>query len=761
MLVLGAGCTSAASQTPDPTLTAQHSASAPAQLQLELDQAESLLCEVLESYDRDCDTRITREDWAACADGCDTSSHPVTLPNGETLILEHRYQVSQLAQELALQLHSAEQDSTQQDSGPEGTADIITVDMSRVRASPAQTLAWRIENVYWDSLTRRIDREPAALVSAATDGKLNPAASVARELCSRSCGARPPEPTSEQPEAPLHVYVPASDPVSLAGFADLDLSGQVMVHALPPKPGPAFVHELTRRGAHGLLTLGLDEAGRGRPFVVPGGRFNEMYGWDSYFIALGLLESPDYLELARAMVDNLVYEIEHYGKILNANRTYYLTRSQPPLLTSMILEVDRRSTPGARTAQWTSHAMMAAMIEYETVWAAPPRRSEVCQREVCLARYFGQGAGEPPEVEAGHFDWFYQHYASSSGRCHGRDGSPEQQRQFAECARRLAEDYRTGDLTDERIDTFFTHDRCMRESGHDTTYRWFGEGPIPERCADFVTVDLNALLLKYELDFAAWHRSGVALDTAGRGTQYWCQRARARAELMRRHLYDPATGLFFDYDTTRGRRSSYVSATTLYPLWAAGPNVCGLTLLERSEQERLVAEALRQLEQPGGLSATSAESLRRVEVPQVIKLEGAGVQKLPLSRQWEYPNGWAPHQMIAWQALLQSGFGEEAQRLIYKWLYTIVHNAAGYHGTVPEKFDVVRRTHQVFEEYGNVNTDFRYIATEGFGWMNASYVVGWRQLDPALRGRLAARGGPEDLYGGNAPEAGRQPAGSP
>ena len=82
---------------------------------------------------------------------------------------------------------------------------------------------------------------------------------------------------------------------------------------------------------HGLLYLP-------RPYVVPGGRFNEMYGWDSYFIQVGLLRDGE-LELARDMVDNFVYEILHYGTILNANRTYFLSRSQPPFLTRMILGV--------------------------------------------------------------------------------------------------------------------------------------------------------------------------------------------------------------------------------------------------------------------------------------------------------------------------------------------------------------------------------------------------------------------------------------
>ncbi len=100
---------------------------------------------------------------------------------------------------------------------------------------------------------------------------------------------------------------------------------------------------------------------RGVPFVVPGGRFNELYGRDSYFHVLGTL-TDGRGDLARGTVDNLVYEITHYGKILNANRTCYLTRLQPPFL-------------------------------------GPERRTPLG-----LSRYGGFARGVQPEVEPGHFD---------------------------------------------------------------------------------------------------------------------------------------------------------------------------------------------------------------------------------------------------------------------------------------------------------------------------------------------------------------------
>jgi alpha,alpha-trehalase len=100
---------------------------------------------------------------------------------------------------------------------------------------------------------------------------------------------------------------------------------------------------------HGLLYLE-------NKYVVPGGRFNEMYGWDSYFIIVGLLRDGR-IPLARGMVENFFFEIENYGALLNANRTYYLTRSQPPLLSSMVLAVyEAEKQAGQADSAWLARA---------------------------------------------------------------------------------------------------------------------------------------------------------------------------------------------------------------------------------------------------------------------------------------------------------------------------------------------------------------------------------------------------------------------
>src|SRR5215472_7636264 len=108
-------------------------------------------------------------------------------------------------------------------------------------------------------------------------------------------------------------------------------------------------------------------------YVVPGGRFNEMYGWDSYFIIRGLLQSGR-IDLARGMVDNFFFEIENYGAMLNANRTYYLTRSQPPFLSSMFVELYQASHQHAGQKDdkaWLERAYSNLKKDYE-MWTRDP-----------------------------------------------------------------------------------------------------------------------------------------------------------------------------------------------------------------------------------------------------------------------------------------------------------------------------------------------------------------------------------------------------
>jgi alpha,alpha-trehalase len=587
--------------------------------------------------------------------------------NNASLLVEGTYSLGNLLQELG---------AARITGSPE-----IDISSSTLFQNPAAHVSYMIRGRYWNWLTRTVDA--AGLARIVEDPKLA--------------------------GQPARVYVPYGDPKAFAYYTDVankqpELKLEVI--RLPEHITPQFVRSINTKP--GILSLAMQEHATapggiiGAPFVVPGGRFNEMYGWDSYFIALGLLED-DRVDLARSMVDNFVYQIEHYGKILNANRTYYLTRSQPPFLTSMALAVYQKLPHDDESRAWLARALRAAIREYESVWTVAPRLTETG-----LSRYFGTGLGLPPEVEPGHFAPLIRPLAAKASL-----SEAEFERQFTD-----------GTLPSPELDALLLHDRAMRESGHDTSYRLLG------RAADLNTVALNALLYKYEKDLESTIKAefGGRLDL-GNGksseSELWAGRAARRRETMMKLMWDDRRALFFDYDFVNSRQTADVSATTLYPLWAG--------MMEQKNAQRLARAALAALEEPGGIVAGTEDS------------RGAlGADRPP--RQWDYPFGWAPHQIIAWRALERAGMPDEARRLAYRWTYMIAMNAARSNGAIVEKYDVVQRSIDASAEYGNVGARFRLVPEGGFGWTNASYEIGIGMLTEPERESLNRLVPPEWLF---------------
>ena len=638
---------------------------------------ETTLQQLIDEEDTDQDAKITVDDPKLKRDGQGDRRFKLIDSAGREFEVSGTYPLSNLLQELIL-------------ARDEGRSH-VPLEVASIYEPPTRRISRLIRELYWDGLTRRVDAEHL------------------QELLLDEKAA-----TGET----RYLYVPHSDTVALSYYREASEAHpewNLEVVRLPDPITPEYVRSLD--GRHGILALALRRTPDGRlvgtPFVVPGGRFNEMYGWDSYFIALGLL-ADGRVDLAQAMVDNFVYQITYYGKILNANRTYYLTRSQPPFLTSMAMEVYEALPPTPESREWLATVLRAAVREYREVWTGPGRLMQIG-----LSRYHGDGIGPPPEVEPGHFDAIYLPFARGMGI-----DVREYERRY-----RAGFDCPTAPeaISEPALDRFFVNDRALRESGHDTTYRWDqGEG---RGCADFATVDLNCLLYKYEIDLAralqekfGGRLPGVEGPDAEAGT--WTRRALERRTLILRLLQEPETGLFFDYEPGRGHRTNFLAVTTLYPLWACHDDDPRTRLLTPEQAARLVAAALGELEVAGGLAGCTEVSRGPIAEPERPQ------------RQWDYPNGWAPHQMLAWRGLLNYGFEDDALRLAYRWLYSLTRNAVDYNGTVPEKLDVVRRSHQVFAEYGNVGTKFSYITREGFGWTNASYQVGLELLPDELRDRL-------------------------
>jgi alpha,alpha-trehalase len=618
---------------------------------------------LLREFDVDGDSRITVDDHPR-------GSFDLIDARGGRREVSGAYPLSVLLQELSL-------------ARQQGRSDVV-LSSSTLDENPVDRTHRMIRDLFWDSLTRRVDE-----------------AGLARAL---------DDPKAASADARRRLYVPSGDAEALDYFRDVARRRpelRLEVAPLPARVTGDWVRGLD--GRHGLLSLALEKRADGRlagaPFVVPGGRFNELYGWDTHFIVLGLLEDGR-LDLARSMVDDQVYEIRRYGKILNANRTYYLTRSQPPLLTSTLAAIEPKLPRGPENDAWLARGLEAAIAEYRTVWTARPR----LVGSTGLSRYDDEGRGPCPEVEPGHYDPVLRPYAEKAGL------SP---------ARYLAA-YDSGTIVNPALDAFFLQDRAERESGHDTTYRF------DDRATDFLTVDLNSLLYKTETDVADLldRRFGGRLD--GERSAAWRALAEARKKRMNALFWDAQRGLFFDYDLKKRRRSGYVSATGLYPLWA------GWATPEQAAAA--VRNSLRDLERLGGLAATAEASRGPLKAGRP-------------ARQWDYPYGWPPHQVLAWEGLRRYGFADDERRLAYRWLWTIVKNARDYNGTVPEKYDVVKASHQVFAEYGNVGTKFAYITKEGFGWMNASYELGLKILTPELTEDLRAATPPDLVFPSGSPSA--------
>jgi alpha,alpha-trehalase len=326
--------------------------------------------------------------------------------------------------------------------------------------------------------------------------------------------------------------------------------------------------------------------------------------------------------------------------------------------------------------------MLAAIKEYYSVWMAEPRLDP----ETGLSRYRPAGLGVPPETESTHFFHILEPYREPTGL------------KFEEFVRA----YNNGEIKCPPLDEYFLHDRAVRESGHDTSYR------LEAVCANLTTVDLNSLLYKYEVDIAITIRDVFkdkliippefqTSENKARGFESsaaWDRRAKRRRLAMEKYMWDEEKGMFFDYDTVKKQRTTYESATTLWTMWAgvATPRHASL----------LVQKALPKFQAYGGLVSGTEES--RGEI---------AVDRPP--RQWDYPFGWAPQQMLAWAGLRRYGYDAEAEMLAYKWLYLITKSFVDFNGVVVEKYNVTRPIdpHRVDAEYGNQGLDFKGVPREG------------------------------------------------
>ncbi|MCI0517797.1 MAG: alpha,alpha-trehalase TreF [Woeseiaceae bacterium] len=296
-----------------------------------------------------------------------------------------------------------------------------------------------------------------------------------------------------------------------------------------------------------------------KPYVVPGGRFRELYYWDSYFTMLGLAASGQH-GLLRDMVDNFAYLIDHIGFIPNGTRSYYCTRSQPPFFVLMI-ELLATSTNDESVYE---HYFPQLKKEYE-FWMAgsdglsaaqPARRRVVRVGDTLLNRYWDEAA--EPRQES------------------------------------YAEDIALASAADRDPAGLYRDIRAACESGWDFSSRWFDRTQtISSICTTgILPVDLNSIMHRIETML------GDISDRAGdaAGASHYRDRASSRKRTIQSLFFDSGAGFFFDIAIDSGKPTGTRSLAAAYPLFF------GLATAEQGARvaARLDAEFLK----PGGWVTT-------------------------------------------------------------------------------------------------------------------------------------------------------------
>jgi alpha,alpha-trehalase len=360
------------------------------------------------------------------------------------------------------------------------------------------------------------------------------------------------------------------------------------------------------------------------PYVVPGGRFREVYYWDSYFTMLGLIQDKR-TDLVKQMLDNFAYLVRTVGHIPNANRTYYLSRSQPPFFAAMV-GLYATATDTAKALPYldaieAEHAFW--MAGAESVAPGSAARRVVRLKDGSLLNRYWDDRPEP---------------------------RPESYR----------EDYELGQrVTPAQREPLFRNIRAAAESGWDFSSRWMRDTSDLRtlETTELIPVDLNSLLYHAERTIAA-----LRLARGGAGDAQVAARFAAAAESRRKALvaaaYDPAGEFFYDVRWRTGER-----VTDRPTMAAAAPLYFGLAT---PEQGRAVAARLgRDFLKAGGFVTTQIKS----------------------GQQWDSPNGWPPLQWLGTEAVRAYGRGDIATDARDRWL-ALNRRTYRVTGKMTEKYDV-------------------------------------------------------------------------
>ena len=361
------------------------------------------------------------------------------------------------------------------------------------------------------------------------------------------------------------------------------------------------------------------------PYVVPGGRFREIYYWDSYFTMQGLVKSG-HTDLVKNMLDNFAHLIMTVGHIPNGNRTYYLTRSQPPYFAAMV------ALYAGATDSTQALPYLEALEREHAFWMDGAdqlkpgqfyRRAVRMPEGVVLNRYWDD-SDEP---------------------------RPESYRPDVEIGMTLPESLRAN---------FYRNVRASAESGWDFSSRWMRD-PKDLRTletTELLPVDLNSLLYNAERVIAALRafRKGAGDEE---GARRFTRLADARRDAIHNLMYEPSRGFFYDVRWRTGER-----VLDRPSLAAAAPLYFGVATPDQGVRTaaRLEAEFLK----PGGFVTTNFNS----------------------GQQWDGPNGWPPLEWLTIEGVRRYRRDDLADQATTRWL-NLIQRTYRATGRMMEKYDVV------------------------------------------------------------------------
>ena len=365
---------------------------------------------------------------------------------------------------------------------------------------------------------------------------------------------------------------------------------------------------------------------------------NSMFYWDTFFMFRGLINTDRSWVIPEA-VDNLVYLFNTFGIIPNASVWAFLGHSQPPFLTSMIFDA-------YYAIQKNSGVVEYGKGPYIRHWLK--NRMDVAKKEY-------------KNVWEDSKDYTHKIEKFGLSRYGDRDVG------YA--------------LTSER------------ESGWDFTTRYYN------RCNDFLPVDLNSFLHKYEKDFAK--TANILGDKEEEA--HWEEKASQRHQKVKKYMWNEEKGFFFDYDHSHELQSEFYSLAGFVPLWSK---------LATFEEAKRVKEKLPLFETQYGLTITAEQShLKDAHFDHIPEAFRISIEELMEPKQWDYPHIWPPVEYLAVIGLLRYGFIEDATRIMKKSVEAN-SNVFKKYGALLEKLDA--RT-------GEKPKDFWYPSQLGFGWSNAIF----------------------------------------